>query len=130
MSDMEFGIPRKWSLDGSLHRGKGEGEISPLEEAGALGGLRDGSGVDADLGRRCRMEEKKEVESGRGMVPMPLSNVRVSRTKPEARGEHMMASGEEGEPWETGKEITWRVYTLLFLKKAATKEKLKCITNT
>lgn len=61
-----------WSLNpvGTLHRGRGE------ETPGALG-LKACSGVDEDLGRRCRMEEKKEQDSGRGMVPIPLSKVRI-----------------------------------------------------
>lgn len=79
-SDREFGTPA-WLLslkpEGILHRGNGEGDTSSLEDPGILGGLRDCSGVDEDLGRRCRMEEKKEQDSGRGMVPIPLSNVRI-----------------------------------------------------
>lgn len=84
-SDREFGTPA-WllslKLEGILHRGNGEGDTSSLEEPGTLGGLRDCSGVDEDLGRRCRMEEKKEQDSGRGMVPIPLSNVRILQPKP------------------------------------------------
>lgn len=74
-SDRELGIT--WSLNpaGTLHRGRGEGEEE--EEAPGTLGLRACSGVDEDLGRRCRMEEKKEQDSGRGMVPIPLSNVRI-----------------------------------------------------
>lgn len=77
-SDRELGTPA-WSLklEGILQRGRGEGDTSSLEEPGTLGGLRDCSGVEEDLGRRCRMEEKKEQDSGRGMVPIPLSNVRI-----------------------------------------------------
>lgn len=84
-SDSEFGTPT-WLLslkpEGILHRGNGEGDTSSLEEPGTLGGLRDCSGVDEDLGRKCRMEEKKEQDSGRGMVPIPLSNVRILQPKP------------------------------------------------
>lgn len=88
-SDREFGTPA-WllslKLEGILHRGNGEGDTSLLEEPGTLGGLRDCSGVDEDLGRRCRMEEKKEHDSGRGMVPIPLSNVRILQPEPGAQG--------------------------------------------
>lgn len=91
-SDRELGTPA-WlpslKLEGILHRGRGEGDTSSLEEAGTLGGLRDGAGVDEDLGRRCRMEEKKEQDSGRGMVPIPLSNVRILQPKPAAQGEQL-----------------------------------------
>lgn len=84
-SDSEFGTPA-WlpsiKPEGILHRGNGEGDISSLEEPGILGGLRDCSGVDEDLGRRCRIEEKKEQDSGRGMVPIPLSKVRILHPKP------------------------------------------------
>lgn len=84
-SDREFGTPA-WllslKLEGILHRGNGEGDTSSLEEPGTLGGLRDCSGVDEDLGRKCRMEEKKEQDSGRGMVPIPLSNVRILQPEP------------------------------------------------
>lgn len=89
-SDRELGTPA-WllslKLEGILHRGNGEGDMSLLEEPGTLGGLRDCSGVDEDLGRRCRMEEKKEQDSGRGMVPIPLSNVRILQPEPVAQGE-------------------------------------------
>lgn len=91
-SDREFGTPA-WLLslkpEGILHRGSGEGDTSSLEEPGTLGGLRDCSGVDEDLGRRCRMEEKKEQDSGRGMVPIPLSNVRILQPKPAAQEEQL-----------------------------------------
>ena len=91
-SDREFGTPA-WllslKLEGILHRGNGEGDMSLLEEPGTLRGLRDCSGVDEDLGRRCRMEEKKEQDSGRGMVPIPLSNVRILQPEPAAQGEHL-----------------------------------------
>lgn len=88
-SERELGTPA-WRLpEGILHRGKGEGDTSSLEEPGTLGGLRDCSGVDEDLGRRCRMEEKKEQDSGRGMVPIPLSNVRILQPKPEAQEEQL-----------------------------------------
>lgn len=80
-SDREPGTP-PWLLDGTLHRGNGEGDTSSLEEPGTLGGLRDCSGVDEDLGRKLRMEEKKEQDSGRGMVPIPLSNVRILQPGP------------------------------------------------
>lgn len=84
-SDRELGTPT-WppSLkpEGILQRGSGEGDTSSLEEPGTLGGLRDWSVVDEDLGRRCRMEEKKEQDSGRGMVPIPLSNVRIVQPEP------------------------------------------------
>lgn len=84
-SDKELGTPARLpSLkpEGILHRGNGEGDTSSLEELGTLGGLRDCSGVDEDLGRKCRMEEKKEQDSGRGMVPIPLSNVRILQPEP------------------------------------------------
>lgn len=35
------------------------------------------------------MEEKKEQDSGRGMVPIPLSNVRVLQPEPAAQGEQL-----------------------------------------
>lgn len=101
-SDREFGTPA-WllslKLEGILHRGSGEGDTSSLEEPGTLGGLRDCSGVDEDLGRRCRMEEKKEQDSGRGMVPIPLSNVRILQPEPGAQGEQLKwlrAAGQKG----------------------------------
>lgn len=101
-SDREFGTPA-WllslKLEGILHRGSGEGDTSSLEEPGTLGGLRDCSGVDEDLGRRCRMEEKKEQDSGRGMVPIPLSNVRILQPEPGAQGEQLKwlrAAGKKG----------------------------------
>lgn len=91
-SDKEFGTPA-WllslKLEGILHRGNGEGDTSSLEESGTLGGLRDCSGVEEDLGRKCRMEEKKEQDSGRGMVPIPLSNVRILQPEPAAQGEQL-----------------------------------------
>lgn len=84
-SDREFGTPA-WlpskKPEGILQRGNGEGDTSSLEEPGILGGLKGCSGVDEDLGRRCRIEEKKEQDSGRGMVPIPLSNVRILHPKP------------------------------------------------
>lgn len=108
-SDREFGTParRLPSLkpEGILHRGKGEGDTSSLEEPGTLGGLRDCSGVDEDLGRRCRMEEKKEQDSGRGMVPIPLSNVRILQPKPAAQEEQLRwlrEGGREGGMGERG----------------------------
>lgn len=88
--EKEFGTPARLQslkLEGILHRGNGEGDTSSLEEPGTLGGLRDCSWFDEDLGRRCRMEEKKEQDSGRGMVPIPLSNVRISQPEPAAQGE-------------------------------------------
>lgn len=84
-SDREPGTPA-WLLDGTLHRGNGEGDTSSLEEPGTLGGLRDCSGVDEDLGRKLRMEEMKEQDSGRGIVPIPLSNVRILQPGPAAQG--------------------------------------------
>lgn len=98
-SDRELGTPaRLLSLkpDGIFQRGNGEGDTSSLEEPGALGGLRDCSGVDEDLGRKCRMEEKKEQDSGRGMVPIPLSNVRILQPEPTAQGEQMRGLREVG----------------------------------
>ncbi|KAK9537833.1 hypothetical protein VZT92_005411 [Zoarces viviparus] len=89
-SEREFGTLawlQSLKLEGILHRGNGERDMSSLEEPGTLGGLRDGSGVDEDLGRRCRMEAKKEQDSGRGMVPIPLSNVRILQPEPAAQGE-------------------------------------------
>lgn len=35
------------------------------------------------------MEEKKEQDSGRGMVPIPLSNVRILQPKPAAQEEQL-----------------------------------------
>lgn len=107
-SDRELGTPvRLPSLkpEGILHRGNGEGDTSSLEEPGTLGGLRDGSGVEEDLGRRCRMEEKKEQDSGRGMVPIPLSNVRILQPEPAAQGEQLKwlrgaGGGQNGEQQE------------------------------
>lgn len=95
-SDRELGTPAWRLLEGILHRGKGEGDTSSLEEPGTLGGLRDCSGVDEDLGRRCRMEEKKEQDSGRGMVPIPLSNVRILQPKPAAQEEQLKWLRKEG----------------------------------
>lgn len=101
-SDREFGTPA-WlpplKPEGILHRGNGEGDTSSPEEPGTLGGLRDCSGVDEDLGRSCRKEEKKEQDSGRGMVPIPLSNVRILQPKPAAQEEQLKllrAVGERG----------------------------------
>lgn len=98
-SDRELGTPT-WppSLkpEGILQRGSGEGDTSSLEEPGTLGGLRDWSVVDEDLGRRCRMEEKKEQDSGRGMVPIPLSNVRIVQPEPVAHGEQLKWVKKEG----------------------------------
>lgn len=115
-SDREFGTParRLPSLkpEGILHRGKGEGDTSSLEEPGTLGGLRDCSGVDEDLGRRCRMEEKKEQDSGRGMVPIPLSNVRILQPKPAAQEEQLRwlreggRDGGEGPHQEQNSRVT------------------------
>lgn len=42
------------------------------------------------------MEEKKEEESRRGNVPMPLSNVRILQPEPEAQGKNMMGLGDAG----------------------------------
>lgn len=99
-SDRELGSParRLPSLkpEGILHRGKGEGDTSSLEEPATPGGLTDCSGVDEDLGRRCRMEEKKEQDSGRGMVPIPLSNVRILQPKPAAQEEQLRWLRKEG----------------------------------
>lgn len=104
-SDREFST-LVWPPEGTLHRGNGEGDTSSLEELGMLGGLRDCSGVEEDLGRRCRMEEKKEQDSGRGMVPIPLSNVRILQPEPAAQGEQLKWFGGEemeeegaGQPW-------------------------------
>lgn len=113
-SDRELGTPA-WLLslkpEGILHRGSGEGDTSSLEEPGTLGGLKDCSGVDEDLGRRCRMDEKKEQDSGRGMVPIPLSNVRILQPKPAAQEEQLKwlrvagkrgstnRNGTTGQPW-------------------------------
>lgn len=111
-SDREFGTPA-WllslKLEGILHRGNGEGDTSSLEEPGTLGGLRDCSGVDEDLGRRCRMEEKKEQDSGRGMVPIPLSNVRILQPKPAAQGEQLKwlrVEGKRGSTEEWNNRVT------------------------
>lgn len=99
-SDREFGTA-VWllslKLEGISHRGNGEGDTSSLEEPGTLGGLRDCSGVDEDLGRKCRMEEKKEQDSGRGMVPIPLSNVRILQPEPTAQGEQLKCLLAEGD---------------------------------
>lgn len=92
-SESEFGSPA-WLLSikpqGILHRGNGEGDTSLLAEPGIFGGLKDCSGVDEDLGRRCRIEEKKEQDSGRGMVPIPLSNVRILHPKPAVAKEQQL----------------------------------------
>lgn len=92
--------PPAWPLslkpEGILQRGKGEGDTSLLEEPGILGGLRDWSGVEEDLGRSCRMEEKKEQDSGRGMVPIPLSNVRILQPEPGHREDSEAAQEREG----------------------------------
>lgn len=88
-SDREAGRPERppsLPLDGTLHRGNGDGDTSSLEQPGILGGLSDCSGVDEDLGRKLRMEEKKEQDSGRGMVPIPLSSVRMAQRNPVAQG--------------------------------------------
>lgn len=42
------------------------------------------------------MEEKKEQDSGRGMVPIPLSNVRILQPKPAAQGEQLKWLRKEG----------------------------------
>lgn len=45
------------------------------------------------------MEEKKEQDSGRGMVPIPLSNVRILQPKPAAQEEQLKwlrKGGREG----------------------------------
>lgn len=103
-SDKEFGTPAQLlslKLEGILHRGNGEGDTSSLEEPGTLGGLRDCSGVDEDLGRRCRIDEKKEQDSGRGMVPIPLSNVRILQPEPVAQGEQLKWLRVEGKTGST-----------------------------
>lgn len=69
-------------VEGMFHWGNGEGNTTSLEEPGILVGLKDCSGVGEDLGRRCRIEEKKKLGSRRGMVPIPLSNVRILHPKP------------------------------------------------
>lgn len=94
-SDRELSTPPWLPDEGTLHRGNGEGDASPPEEPGMLRALRDCSGVEEDLGRRCRMEEKKEQDSGRGMVPIPLSNVRTVQPRPAAQGEQLKWIGEE-----------------------------------
>lgn len=98
-SDGELSTPPWLPEEGTLHRGNGEGDASPPEEPGMLRGLRDCSEVEEDLGRRCRMEEKKEQDSGRGMVPIPLSNVRMVQPRPAAQGEQLKWIGEEEERW-------------------------------
>lgn len=110
-SDQELGTPT-WLLSlkpvGILHRGNGQGDKSCLG-----GGLMDCSGVDEDLGRKCRMEEKKEQDSGREMVPIPLSSVRILQLKPAAQGQQLKwslrhvsdvkqsAGAEEGNQWKS-----------------------------
>lgn len=42
------------------------------------------------------MEEKKEQDSGRGMVPIPLSNVRILEPEPAAQGEQLKWFRVEG----------------------------------
>lgn len=42
------------------------------------------------------MEEKKEQDSGRGMVPIPLSNVRILQPKPAAQEEQLKWLRKEG----------------------------------
>lgn len=42
------------------------------------------------------MEEKKEQDSGRGMVPIPLSNVRILQPEPAAQGEQLKWFRVEG----------------------------------
>lgn len=42
------------------------------------------------------MEEKKEQDSGRGMVPIPLSNVRILQPKPAAQEEQLKWLREGG----------------------------------
>lgn len=97
-SDSEFGT----SVERILHWGKGEGDTTSLEEPGILGGLKDCSGVDEDLGRRCRIEEKKKQDSGKGMVPIPLSNVRILHPKPVvAKEQQLKWLMVEGEWWTT-----------------------------
>lgn len=99
--DSEFGTST-WLLsikmERILHCGNGEGDTTLLEEPGIVGGLKDCSGVDEDLGRRCRIEEKKKQDSGRGMVPIPLSNVRILHPKPVVAKEQqlklLMVEGE------------------------------------
>lgn len=112
-SDREFGTlawPPPLKPEGILQRGNGEGDTSSPEEPGTLGGLRDCSGVDEDLGRSCRKEEKKEQDSGRGMVPIPLSSVRILQPKPAAQGEELKllrAAGErEGAQQEQNNRAT------------------------
>lgn len=91
-SDREFGTPAgRWSLPpaGTLHRGRWDGDTSSLGDMGTQRVLSDCSGVNEGLGRRCRMLEKKEQDSGSGMVPIPLSSVRILQLEPAAQGEQL-----------------------------------------
>lgn len=50
------------------------------------------------------MEEKKEQDSGRGMVPIPLSKVRIWQPDPETQAQRLAGGASKGEErrWEGG----------------------------